>query len=129
MDLAVVVPSCQHDASSQRIRVGGRPDAVLAPGRHQLRPLAAFAGHVGYAHRWKAERWRSTACCGCTHVVDLDVRLDNACCETLRFSFNLISSPAPRMGVGIGLLTGRYTNKDRRHGAANQIPLGGHLRL
>ena len=108
--------------------VGGQ-DAVLDPEREALRPLTVFAGYVGYAHWWKSEQWRSTACFGYVHVDNLDIQPDDAYRETLRFGFNVIYSPAPRMDVGVEFLTGRRTTKDRRYGTANQIQLGGYFRF
>jgi len=109
----------------------GGGDAVFDPAG-KLHALPIFAGYFSYQHRWPKDFWflkkwpgqmRSNFTLSWVNINNFDFQEGNNYHQTLRASVNLIYQPAQKIRLGVELLWGERTNKDKSKGDASQFQI------
>ena len=98
----------------------------------ELHALPVFAGFVSYQHAWPKTFWflkkwpgimRSNFTLSWVNIDNFDFQDDQNYESTLRTSANLIYLPTRNVRLGMELLWGKRTNKDRSSGTATQFQI------
>ncbi len=106
--------------------LGGLDGVFDAEGK--IRTLPVLAGYIAYQHWW-TDSVRSSLLYSGVQIDNYSFQPDDSYYKTERLTWNVVYSTVARFNVGIELLWGRRTNKDRQDGEAFQLQLTSQFRF